>query len=291
MGTAAAVQSLGERLRGDANRLLATTGGDLGEALRAVQRLVELRLQWSPAARIAREPDAIDAFDLTAYEQDLTRLAGGEPLAYILGLQPFQEHVFVVTPAVLIPRPDTEILVARALRHLPAYGQASVLDLGTGSGCIAICLALERPHVDVMAVDASPDALQVARLNAQRLRAERVRFLESDWFDAVAGERFDLIVANPPYVAAGDAHLADLRHEPETALVAGADGLDHLRHIVAAAGDHLLPGGALMVEHGYDQRNAVLELFRRAGFSDLEGIDDLAGRARVVVGRFGRWRS
>lgn len=285
MGPAAAMRSLGERLRGDANRLLETNGGDLEDALRAVQRLVEARLHWSPAARIAREREAIDEFDLTAYAQDLTRLAGGEPLAYILGEQPLRDHMFVVTPDVLIPRPDTEVLVARALQLLPAQGQGRVLDLGTGSGCIAICLALERPDARVMAVDASPAALRVARLNAKRLRAGNVRFLHSDWFEAVTGERFDLIVANPPYVAEGDPHLAGLRHEPETALVAGPDGLDDLRRIVAAAADHLVAGGALVVEHGHDQRAVVLELFRRAGFSDLECIDDLGGRARGVVGR------
>lgn len=285
MGAATAMTTLGERLRSDAKRVAAATGGEFEEALRAVQRIFEARLGFSPADRIGFERDASDGFDLAEYARHVTRLVAGEPLAYVLGEQPFRDHVFVVTPDVLIPRPDTEVLVERALQHLPRHEAARVLDLGTGSGCIAICVALERPEARVVAIDASPAALQVAMLNAKRLRAGNVRFLRSNWFESVAGERYDLIVANPPYVAADDPHLADLRHEPGAALVAGPDGLDDLSRIVAGAVDRLEQGGVLMVEHGYEQRPAVLELFRCAGFTDLEGIDDLAGRARVVVGR------
>jgi release factor glutamine methyltransferase len=285
MRAAAAVTTLGDRLRSDARRVVATAGGEFEEALRAIHRVVEVRMKLSSAARIARERDPAATFDLAAYEGDVARLAAGEPLAYVLREQPFHDRTFVVTPDVLIPRPDTEVLVACALRRLPVDRAAQVLDLGTGSGCIAITLALERPSVQVTAVDTSPAALGVAMLNAKQLAADHVRFLHSHWFAAVAGERFDLIVANPPYVAAGDPHLAGLEHEPVVALVAGRDGLDDLRHIVAHTPDHLAPGGTLMVEHGHDQRDAVLELFREAGFTDRQGLDDLAGRARVVAGR------
>ena len=285
MSTAAAVTTLGDRLRGDAHSVVAAAGGEFEETLRAVHRLGEARLRLSPAARIARERDPAAMFDLVAYAGDVARLAAGEPLAYVLGEQPFHDRMFVVTPDVLIPRPDTEVLVTCALGRLPPHREATVLDLGTGSGCIAITVALERLRAQVTALDASPEALRVAMLNAERLGAGNVRFLRSHWFEAVSGQRFDCIVANPPYVATGDPHLADLGHEPVSALVAGSDGLADLRHIVARASDHLEPGGALMVEHGFDQRDAVLELFREAGFTDRQGIDDLAGRARVVVGR------
>jgi release factor glutamine methyltransferase len=285
MDTAATVTTLGDRLRSDAQRLVAAAGGGFDEALRAIHRVVEAQLNLAPAARIARERDPARAFDLVAYQGAVARLIAGEPLAYVLGEQPFHDRVFVVTPDVLIPRPDTEVLVACALDRLPRHREADLLDLGTGSGCIAITLALERPQICVTALDASPAALQVAMLNARRLAARNVRFVQSDWFETLGSARFDLIVANPPYVAAGDPHLAGLGHEPRGALVAGRDGLDDLRVIVARAPDHLGPGGTLMVEHGWDQRDAVLELFRAAGFTDRQGIDDLAGRARVVVGR------
>lgn len=285
MTAAAAVTTLGDRLRSDAQRVAATAGGGFEGALRAIHRVVEAQLNLTPAARIARERDPAERFDLVAYGSDVVRLVAGEPLAYVLGEQPFHDRVFVVTPDVLIPRPDTEVLVACALDRLPRHREVGVLDLGTGSGCIAITLALERPHARVTALDASPAALQVATLNAKRLAADHVRFLHSDWFEAVSSERFDLIVANPPYVAVGDPHLAGLRHEPLNALVAGREGLDDLSRIVARAPDHLAPGGTLVVEHGYDQRDAVLELFRAAGFTDRQGIDDLAGRARLVAGR------
>ena len=284
MGTAAAVTTFGERLRSDAKCVAAATGCGFDEALAAIHRLAQKRMHMSAATRIARERDPVDAFDIAPYLQDVARLAAGEPLAYVAGEQPFHEHVFVVTPDVLIPRPDTEVLVARALDHLPTQAPTQVLDLGTGSGCIAISIAIERPDCEVTGVDTSPAALQVARLNAERLQAGNVRFLQSDWFGGLGPRRFDLIAANPPYVAATDPHLAALGHEPTVALVAGSDGLDAIRRIVAGAPEHLDPGGVLLVEHGYDQRDAVLALFRAAGFVELQAVDDLAGRARVVVG-------
>lgn len=282
---AGAVTTLGMRLRSDAQRVVAATGVGFDEALAAIHRLFEARMQLSAAQRIARERDPVDAFDIADHERGVARLAAGEPLAYVVGEQPFRDGVFVVTPDVLIPRPDTEVLVACALERLPRRDGLRVLDLGTGSGCIAISIALERPNAEVIAVDASPAALEVARRNAQRLRADNVRFVRSDWFEGLTGRRFDVIAGNPPYIAAADPHLADLRHEPRAALVAGPDGLDAIRRIVAGAADHLEPGGRLLLEHGYDQRAAVLALFRAAGLADCQGVDDLAGRARVAVGR------
>lgn len=288
MPVAAAVTTFGEQLRSDAKRVSAATGCGFDEALAAIHRLAQKRMNMSAAMRIAYERNPVDAFDIAPYLQDVARLAAGEPLAYVVGEHPFHEHVFIVTPDVLIPRPDTEVLVARALDCLPTQAPAQVLDLGTGSGCIAISIALERPNCEVTAVDASPAALQVARLNAERLRAGNLQFLRSDWFDNLGVRRFDVIAANPPYVAAGDPHLAELGHEPTAALVAGPDGLDAIRRIVAGASAHLEPGGVLLVEHGYDQRDAVLEVFRGVGFVDVQAVDDLAGRARVVVGRLPR---
>jgi release factor glutamine methyltransferase len=183
---------------------------------------------------------------------------------------------------VLVPRPETELLVELALARLRSRSAPRVLDLGTGSGCIAVTLALECPQADVVAVDRSADALAVAQANARRLGAT-VEFAQGDWYQAVDG-RFDLVVANPPYVAAADPHLRELRHEPQHALVAGADGLADLRRIVAWAPAHLNFGGSLAVEHGHDQAASLRELLAQAGFVDVETHRDLAGIERVCTG-------
>jgi release factor glutamine methyltransferase len=184
---------------------------------------------------------------------------------------------------VLIPRPETELLVELALQRAPRR----VLDLGTGSGCIAISIALACPAVDVMALERSEAALAVARDNAARLRARNVTLQRSDWFDAVHGQRFDVIVSNPPYVAAGDAHLSqgDLRFEPASALVSGVEGFDDLGRIIAGARAHLAPGGWLLVEHGYDQALRCRERMADAGFREVQSWRDLAGIERVSGGR------
>ena len=218
----------------------------------------------------------------------------GMPVAYLTGRREFWSRDFIVTPDVLIPRPETEILVEAALKTYQVRfhdlenvpGTFSVLDLGTGSGAIAITLALELAGAKVTATDASEAALAVARDNAAALGA-KVEFLQGAWFAPVAGRRFDLIVSNPPYVAAGDVHLGqgDLRFEPATALTDGsADGLDSIRAIVAGAREHLNPGGRLLLEHGHDQSQAVAALLREAGFASLESIPDLAGIPRVAGG-------
>jgi release factor glutamine methyltransferase len=247
-------------------------------------------LGQSAAWLLAHGEQVLDEDDLLAFASLAARRAGGEPVAYLVGRREFFGRDFEVSPAVLIPRPETELLVEIALAKVgggdTATGAARILDLGTGSGCIAITLALELPQAQVTALDASAAALAVARRNAERLDV-RLRFVQGDWFDAVDGEAFDLIVANPPYIAAADPHLAagDLRHEPATALASGADGLDALRRIIAGAPAHLAPGGQLWLEHGYDQAPAVLDLLAGAGLAATEQHRDLAGIIRVSGGR------
>lgn len=217
----------------------------------------------------------------------LARRRAGEPVALILGRQGFWSLELEVAPDTLIPRPDTELLVETALELLPATA-AGVLDLGTGSGAIALALASERPAWQVTGADRIEAAVQLAERNRQRLGLANASFRKSDWFDAFAGRRFQLVVSNPPYIAAADPHLAqgDVRFEPASALVAGADGLDDLRRIIAAAPAHLAPGGWLALEHGYDQGEAVRGLLRQAGFADVQTRRDLGGQERVSYGRY-----
>ncbi|CUA81545.1 MULTISPECIES: peptide chain release factor N(5)-glutamine methyltransferase [Gulbenkiania] len=215
------------------------------------------------------------------------RRLAGEPVAYLLGAREFFGRPFQVSPAVLIPRPDTERLVETALERAATLGCCRVLDLGTGSGAVAITLALEAPHCAVSAVDVSPAALEVARRNAEALSAN-VRFLQGSWFTPLpSAERFELIVSNPPYIPAGDPHLAqgDVRFEPQLALTDGDDGLSCLRHVAQEAPYWLVPGGWLLVEHGYDQGRAVRHLFESTGFCDVTTTTDLGGNERVTQGR------
>ena len=221
----------------------------------------------------------------------------GHPVAYLVGKREFYGRDFIVGPDVLIPRPETETLVEaalsewdrRAMRRPPDGGSPSVLDLGTGSGAVAVTLACERPALRIVATDASAAALDIARANARAHGCEgRIAFVAGSWYAPLAGERFDLIVSNPPYVARGDAHLGegDLRFEPGAALTDGSgDGLDSIRAIVAGARDHLAPGGALLFEHGYDQAEAAARLLATAGFGALASIPDLAGIPRVAGGK------
>ena len=215
----------------------------------------------------------------------------GEPVAYLTGIREFWGLPLAVSSAVLIPRPETEAVVEIAVARLPADRDTRVLDLGTGSGAIALAIAHDRPRAQVLATDVSAAALAVARDNGQRLGLPNVEFLQSDWYADVPATwragRFDVIASNPPYIVAGDPHLADgdLRHEPAGALSPGGDGLASFRRIVAGARERLAPGGTLVVEHGFDQAEAVRALFDAAGFDEVLSKRDLAGIPRVVAGR------
>lgn len=217
------------------------------------------------------------------FEALCARRLAGEPLAYLIGEKEFYGRMFLVNREVLIPRPETELLVETAIALMQDRTAPRVLDLGTGSGCIAVTLALEIAGAAVTAVDVSAAALAVAQANADRLGA-RVRFVRSDWLSAVSGE-FDLIVANPPYVAAGDQHLDALCFEPIAALTDDEDGLSCLRRIASTAPAFLVPGGWLVVEHGHEQGLAVRDLFTAAGLSHVHTQRDLAGIERLCRGR------
>ncbi|OJW89293.1 peptide chain release factor N(5)-glutamine methyltransferase [Thiobacillus sp. 65-1402] len=266
-------------------RIAAAQGLEKREARLEARVLAAFAWGVTPAWLIAHDRDTPTDAQIAAADALLTRRLAGEPIAYLVGAREFYGRPFEVSPAVLIPRPDTELLVELALAHMPPGQAVEVLDLGTGSGCIAITLALERPLAQVTALDRSPAALAVARRNAARLDAE-VEFLSSDWFAALGGRHFDLIVGNPPYIAAGDPHLnrGDIRFEPLTALAAGRDGLDDLRRLTATACAHLKPGGALLLEHGYDQADAVQALLRASGFHSPRSWTDLSGVRRVSGG-------
>lgn len=265
-------------------RLLAASGLSRREIRLELRLLAAAALAVEPVWLIAHDTDVLSPDQLGALEDLVARRLVGEPVAYILGRREFYGRPFRVGPATLIPRPETEHLVEAALARGAAG--ARVLDIGTGSGCIAITLKLERPDWQVCAVDISAPALAVARDNGTQLGAE-VEWLESDLFDALTGRRFDLIVGNPPYVAAADPHLSqgDARFEPPGALASGADGLDAIRAIVKRAPDHLEPGGWLLLEHGYDQGEAVPALLRGAGYGEVFMERDLAGQARISGGR------
>ena len=268
--------------------------GTVGESLDAARGLLpRLDADVLTAHAIRSSRNALYAFPERAMRaDDAGRLAGfvsrrqrGEPLAYIVGRREFWSLTLRVDPRVLVPRPETECLVEAALARIGDI--ATVLDLGTGSGAIALAVAASRPNARVVGVDRASGCIDVARQNAARLELTAT-FRQSDWFSALdPSERFDVVVANPPYVAEGDPHLAadGLRFEPRDALVAGADGLAALRRILAAAPSHLARGGWLCVEHGHDQEVAVRDLFVAHGFRDIETTPDLAGIPRVTCGR------
>jgi release factor glutamine methyltransferase len=229
--------------------------------------------------------DAAEMFQLLSAQ----RLAG-TPIAYLAGHREFWTLDLVVTPAVLIPRPETELLVELALLHIPQSKKVDIVDLGTGSGAIALSIARERPLAHLVATEVSEEALAVARINAERLDIRNVEFLRSDWFGSLNRNMFDVIVSNPPYIASNDNHLSqgDLRFEPRGALASGIDGLDSIREIVRTAPEHLKPGGDLLMEHGFDQGAAVRELFAQSGFVDISTSRDGEARERVTRGRKSR---
>lgn len=326
---------IGELLKYGSRQLEAALHLDPGTARIEVQCLLQSVLKVNRAYLLTHPERVLDIDEHARYQALFERRLSGEPIAYLLGTREFYGLNFKVTPATLIPRPDTELLVELALQHIPrpvpaggipaASGSKAartgetgeggcqagitsdldivsawpgrmasgcirgfrVLDMGTGSGAIALSIAHERPNAEVVAVDASVFALIVAAENAQRLNIANVRLLHSDWFAQLAGERFDLIVSNPPYIEADDAHLSlgDVRFEPLSALASGLDGLDDIRRISNEAKEHLTPGGWLMFEHGYDQALSVRQLLQQAGFFDVESFRDLSGIERVTIGR------
>ena len=269
--------------------LIRDSGLPRAEARRLLASLTGQPLTWF----MAHGDDPTDPNTATRFQTLAERRRAGEPLAYLLGQQEFYGRPFTVSPAVLIPRADTETLVETALEQLLLLRQQrrtvplSLLELGTGSGIIAITLALEAPDTGVHAVERSPEALAMAQQNAKALGAHRIHWHAGSWWQALASpRRFDLIVSNPPYIAAHDHHLqqGDLRFEPPQALAAGPDGLDDLRIIIGGAPAHLTSGGWLLLEHGYDQEAPVQALLRDAGFAEVFTRRDLAGQPRVSGG-------
>ncbi len=306
---------LGELLKSGSKQLEAVLHLDSSTARIEVQCLLQSVLKVNRAWLLTHPERVLNVDEHARCNALFERRIHGEPIAYLLGTREFYGLDFKVTSATLIPRPDTELLVELALQKIPrpvpaggisaASGSKAartgetgeggcqagrgfrVLDMGTGSGAIALCIANARPDAEVVAVDASDAALEVAGENAQRLNIANVRLLHSDWFAALEGERFDLIVSNPPYIEENDAHLSlgDVRFEPLSALASGQDGLDDIRRISSEAKEHLAPGGWLMFEHGYNQAQRVRQLLQQAGFVAVESLRDLSGIERVTLGR------
>lgn len=249
--------------------------------------LLRYVLQCAPAHLMSSPERGMTSLEWSAYQSIVERRAAGEPVAYLTGQREFYGYPFFVTPAVLIPRPETELLVELALAYFVDRPRTRVLDLGTGSGALAVTLAKELPAADVTAVDRSREALQIAMANAINLHAS-VSFVQSDWFSKLGGDRFQLIVANPPYVAAEDPHLCegDVRFEPPSALVGGCDGLDDLAAICSQAPYYLDADGWLFLEHGYDQAAQVRALLTDAGFAHIESWRDMGDIERVTGGQW-----
>lgn len=234
------------------------------------------------SALIVRGPEMLTAPAQRDYERLVRRRIDGVPVAYLTGTREFWSLPLKVTPAVLVPRPETEILVEQALSLLPTETERSLLDLGTGSGAIALAIASERPLVRVTAVDIAPEALEVARDNARTLALPNIEWRLGSWFEAVTCERFDIIVANPPYVASSDPALGSLASEPLLALSSGPTGLEALEAIVASAASHLEDGGWLLLEHGSSQHPDLARVLARAGFCGIQCHHDYSGRPRVT---------
>jgi release factor glutamine methyltransferase len=283
------------------------------------QLLLQHVFKVNRAWLIAHENDDVAADIQREFDTLIQRRFNGEPIAYILGEREFYGLNLAVTPDTLIPRPDTETLVEAALGKIPAHettqtpsfrrrsgssdfskihhqtldsdagrnDEVSILDLGTGSGAIALAIAKSRPQTNVVGVDASPAALEVAKENASTLQIPNVRFLSSNWFSALEGERFNVIVSNPPYIEEADSHLkqGDLRFEPISALASGADGLDDIRRIIDSCLIYLKPQGWLMFEHGYNQAESVRELMAQTGLVAIETFKDFGGNDRVTIGK------
>jgi release factor glutamine methyltransferase len=257
------------------------------EARREAALLLRHALGVSDAWLVAHADDSIDPEHVAAFRDLVARRAHGEPVAYLIGTRGFHALALRVTPDVLIPRPETELLVDCALQRIPEDVECAVADLGTGSGAVALAIAKARPRAKLVATDASNSALEVAHVNAARLAVGNVNFFQGDWCVPLGDARFDVIVSNPPYVAEGDPHLheGDLRFEPAAALASGDDGLDAIRIIIRDARAHLHEGGWLMFEHGFDQGADVRDLLLNHGYAEVFTRQDLEGRERVSGGR------
>ncbi|NOT14301.1 MAG: peptide chain release factor N(5)-glutamine methyltransferase [Methylotenera sp.] len=257
------------------------------EAKLEAQLLLQYVLNVNRAWLISHENDALQPNIHALFEALLKRRLSGEPIAYVIGSREFYGLDLMVTVDTLIPRPDTETLVEAALGEISLHDEYSVLDLGTGSGAIALAIAKNRPQANVIAVDASFAALEIARQNSANLQIPNVQFLLSDWFAALSHEKFDVIVSNPPYIEQNDAHLTqgDLRFEPISALASGADGLDDIRKIIDDSLVYLKPQGWLMLEHGYNQAELVADLMAQTGLVGVQTLKDLGGNNRVTIGR------
>lgn len=276
-------RSIGDALANSQQQLSACSDSPRLDAeilLAMVLGVSRAQLFARPEARVSEQEDV-------RFKQLLARRLSGEPIAHIQGHREFWSLQLDVTPATLIPRPETELLVELALERIPLSASFAIADLGTGSGAIALAVASERPHCRIIATDTSAEALVIAQRNATQLELTNILFQQSDWFQTLESMRFDLILSNPPYIRSNDPHLTqgDVRFDPRSALVSGADGLDALRCIVSASPQHLRSGGWLIVEHGYDQGVAVAGLFAAAGFTEIATMNDLGGQPRVSLGK------
>ena len=231
----------------------------------------------------AHPDDSLDPAALERFSTALERRVKGMPIAYITGEKEFWSMILIVSPATLVPRPETEVLVDQALQRIPEAGNFSVLDLGTGSGAIALAIARERPHCDVTATDVSDAALAVARENANRHALPNIEFLCGDWTAPVNGRLFDLIATNPPYVPSDDPDLENLKYEPQLALAAGDDGLDAIRRISVEARSVIRKGGILLIEHGDRQQKEIARMLSADGWSEISHVNDFSGKPRVTI--------
>jgi release factor glutamine methyltransferase len=282
-----ALRSIQDILQSDTARLNIQLQLGAATARIEVQCLLQSVLNTARSYLLAHPEQILNAAQTAAYEALLQRRLRGVPIAHILGEREFFGLNLKITPDTLIPRPDTELLVELALQRVLQGRASRVLDLGTGSGAIALAIAHSRPEAIVVAVDNSEAALQVARENARKLGIGNVSFRHGDWFSALEGQRFDLIVSNPPYIAAGDTHLSqgDVRFEPMSALASGMDGLDDIRRIAGQANAYLEQGAWLLIEHGYDQAQAVRGVLLQNDFTEIFSEKDIAGIERVSAGK------
>jgi release factor glutamine methyltransferase len=241
-------------------------------------------LQANRAALYANPDKAVTATQIAEFEQLIAQRCAGKPVAHLTGMREFWSLELEVTPDVLVPRPETELLVERALAHIPETGCCDLVDLGCGSGAIAIAIATERPECSITATDSSQAALSIAQGNADKHCPERIQFCKGNWFEPLHDRSFNFIVSNPPYVSSTQPQLTDpeLNHEPQQALYSGADGLNDIRQLITEAPAYLLDDGYLLIEHGFDQADTIAGLLRQAGFKNIKMHRDLAGLPRIT---------